>query len=322
MLSVAHEAAASDVAAAAASMQAAHNSKPVSRNASPASSTSAGGSSFSPVSSTMMCSSSERSPAASVSTRASESSPVAGGSKLEFDDLAPAYIKTAFFDSLASRVLSLSSVFEANDLIPAVGTPSTISVPPGFEKVLVEKPPGLEFVGSANSYVSMRTPGALPTLSTAPMMLAGRQQEARWAPVPALPRWPSSPLSSPMLGIMTSPATPPAAPAAAPAAPVLKLELSEALPEPTVGSPEIPTVGSITHRLGNCKPCAFLFTKGCTNGVECPFCHLCEAGARKRRQKERKDMKKEMQLWVEHQATAHGGMLDAYAAVGLSAGPR
>merc|ERR1712216_76318 len=42
-----------------------------------------------------------------------------------------------------------------------------------------------------------------------------------------------------------------------------------------IGSPECPTIGSQGHHFGTCKPCAFLYTKGCGNGSDCPFCHLC-----------------------------------------------
>merc|ERR1712232_820114 len=59
--------------------------------------------------------------------------------------------------------------------------------------------------------------------------------------------------------------------------------------EPQVGSPELPTVGSIGHHAGNCRPCAFMWKgSGCSNGVDCPFCHLCDRNEKKRRQKEKK----------------------------------
>jgi len=73
--------------------------------------------------------------------------------------------------------------------------------------------------------------------------------------------------------------------------------LADVLVEPELGSAEYPTVGSGRHRLGSCKPCAFLHTKGCQNGTQCPFCHICEPGAKKRRQKERKEQRRELNRW-------------------------
>eukprot|EP00930_Biecheleria_cincta_P037256 TRINITY_DN2554_c0_g1_i1.p1 TRINITY_DN2554_c0_g1~~TRINITY_DN2554_c0_g1_i1.p1 ORF type:complete len:401 (+),score=79.06 TRINITY_DN2554_c0_g1_i1:45-1205(+) len=64
-----------------------------------------------------------------------------------------------------------------------------------------------------------------------------------------------------------------------------QLRIAELLPENRVGTPEMPTVGSFGHHSGTCKPCAFLFTKGCDIGANCSFCHLCPPGEKKRRQK-------------------------------------
>jgi len=50
----------------------------------------------------------------------------------------------------------------------------------------------------------------------------------------------------------------------------------------------LPSIGSAGHRLGRCKPCAFIGTKGCNSGTDCRFCHLCEVGEKKRRQKEKR----------------------------------
>lgn len=56
-----------------------------------------------------------------------------------------------------------------------------------------------------------------------------------------------------------------------------------------LGSPEMPTVGSAGHNHGQCKPCAFVWKgDGCGNGVQCPFCHLCDPGEKKRRAKDKK----------------------------------
>jgi len=44
------------------------------------------------------------------------------------------------------------------------------------------------------------------------------------------------------------------------------------------------------HKMGNCKPCAYFLykTDGCRNADDCEFCHLCEPGEKKRRQKEKR----------------------------------
>lgn len=72
------------------------------------------------------------------------------------------------------------------------------------------------------------------------------------------------------------------------------LMLAEALPEPALGSSELPTVGSAAHYVGSCKPCAFLYTKGCGNGLDCPFCHLCPPDEKRRRQKDKQAAFREM----------------------------
>jgi len=61
-----------------------------------------------------------------------------------------------------------------------------------------------------------------------------------------------------------------------------------------LGSPDMPTMGSAGHWIGDCKPCAFYHKRGCTNGVECNFCHLCDSSEKKRRQKEKVQQLKEM----------------------------
>lgn len=55
---------------------------------------------------------------------------------------------------------------------------------------------------------------------------------------------------------------------------------------PDVSQPELPTMGSAKHRLGQCKPCAFAWKpEGCESGAECKFCHLCPPGEKQRRKK-------------------------------------
>jgi len=64
-----------------------------------------------------------------------------------------------------------------------------------------------------------------------------------------------------------------------------------------LGSEAIPTVGSAGHYLRACKPCAFVNTKGCKDGVGCKFCHLCEPGEKKRRKKEKNAFRRAVNRW-------------------------
>mmetsp|Transcript_15088 Transcript_15088/g.33189 ORF Transcript_15088/g.33189 Transcript_15088/m.33189 type:complete len:222 (-) Transcript_15088:175-840(-) len=60
-------------------------------------------------------------------------------------------------------------------------------------------------------------------------------------------------------------------------------------------------VGSAGHHLGLCKPCAFVNTKGCASGMQCQFCHLCQPGTKKLRQKEKR-------LFFGTMKRLHGGL--------------
>eukprot|EP00439_Symbiodinium_sp_Y106_P000724 s5128_g1.t1 len=53
----------------------------------------------------------------------------------------------------------------------------------------------------------------------------------------------------------------------------------------------MPSVGSVGHAEGTCRPCAFVFKKGCDSGSQCTFCHLCPPGEKKRRMKEKSTKK-------------------------------
>jgi len=54
---------------------------------------------------------------------------------------------------------------------------------------------------------------------------------------------------------------------------------------PATSGRELPSAGSTGHGMGQCRPCAFWTTKGCSSGQDCQFCHLCAPGEKKRRQK-------------------------------------
>lgn len=65
-------------------------------------------------------------------------------------------------------------------------------------------------------------------------------------------------------------------------------EHSNVSSDPKLNLTEVPNIGSLSHAVGDCKPCAFFITKGCENGSNCKFCHLCDAGEKKRRLKAKK----------------------------------
>jgi len=59
-----------------------------------------------------------------------------------------------------------------------------------------------------------------------------------------------------------------------------------AMQSDTIGLSNLPSVGSAGHSLGACKPCGFLHSVGgCKHGVNCAYCHLCDANERKLRKK-------------------------------------
>merc|ERR1712232_1232732 len=60
---------------------------------------------------------------------------------------------------------------------------------------------------------------------------------------------------------------------------------------------EFPSKGSYGHYTGSCKPCAFLHNRGCENGINCPFCHLCEEGEKKKRRKEKQQIRKDAKTY-------------------------
>lgn len=79
-----------------------------------------------------------------------------------------------------------------------------------------------------------------------------------------------------------------AVPASPEQGPAYVPEHSDVNPDPKFKLNELPSIGSLGHDTGDCKPCAFFNTKGCGNEKSCKFCHLCDPGEKKRRLKIKK----------------------------------
>eukprot|EP00404_Azadinium_spinosum_P016406 CAMPEP_0180528206 /NCGR_PEP_ID=MMETSP1036_2-20121128/60659_1 /TAXON_ID=632150 /ORGANISM="Azadinium spinosum, Strain 3D9" /LENGTH=235 /DNA_ID=CAMNT_0022541719 /DNA_START=36 /DNA_END=740 /DNA_ORIENTATION=- len=78
----------------------------------------------------------------------------------------------------------------------------------------------------------------------------------------------------------------------------IRLHLEGALSDPLLNQQDVlPSLGSKGHFLGICKPCAFVFKRGCENGSNCEFCHLCPPGTKKFRKREHKAVGASMQAF-------------------------
>jgi hypothetical protein len=68
---------------------------------------------------------------------------------------------------------------------------------------------------------------------------------------------------------------------------VLPAEIeNNGLPSPPSSSPSLtsPSIGSMLHGSGQCKPCLFFHrAEGCWKGRECSHCHACPPDATKGR---------------------------------------
>jgi hypothetical protein len=82
------------------------------------------------------------------------------------------------------------------------------------------------------------------------------------------------------------------------------LRLAEAIAPPELGGPELPSIGSLLHHRGECRPCTFFHTRGCENKEDCQFCHLCGPREKKKRTKALKAAQREATFVALEQARA------------------
>jgi len=68
----------------------------------------------------------------------------------------------------------------------------------------------------------------------------------------------------------------------------------------------LPSLGSTGHSKSTCKPCGFFHKAGCAAGAECNYCHLCDSGEKKRRQREKREMFRDATR-LGHHIAARGG---------------
>lgn len=169
-------------------------------------------------------------------------------------------VKNTFIDMGTKRDTSLERfVRERREhSCPArSGTRHTVD-PHGISDVAVV------YVARRSQFHALPTNSALPASANLGIKAQNSQAEACVKPIPAK-NSSSIPVTSemPQLQVIRL-------------ADALRLEDAAADTGPISGMQELPSVGSLGHFRGQCKPCAFVHTKGCTNGKRCQFCHLCD----------------------------------------------
>lgn len=149
------------------------------------------------------------------------------------------------------------------------GMPAAVSTPPPQPPVL---PPQMQF---------------LPPPPLLPPVLNAQTRGPQFlppAPCSTVAVMQPPPAQAPILSQEMQAPSIPLPPSSAPV-----LHLVEASSAPSGSTTNLPSIGSAEHCLGTCRPCAFFHAKGCSNGVNCIYCHLCDAGEKKRRMKEKRE---------------------------------
>lgn len=206
------------------------------------------------------------------------------------------YLRCGYPCSL--RVKNTFLEFEDLPAEEAVASPQRAASAPPSEKRGRVGPPQC-VLEQDPSYPPPRTSAKQAALLPPPALFAALPKTAM-PPMPVRPGrcgpgplkdspHPLSAASAPVPPIAAGPVPPASVPKAAPAGGgvVSPGGLAGGETRPVPGTTTFPTVGSMGHYLGKCKPCAFMHTSGCTNGSGCAFCHLCGPGVRKKRQVDR-----------------------------------
>jgi len=201
-----------------------------------------------------------------------------------YDYPVPLFVRNTFIEAGVPRPLSLEEFFEERRVRSCpLESPPGLGCEDGAAKMPGGPLPLTTTGGAMNSaFAAAASASAAVAAATRCLMRGGVSRGA------GTPSSPPMGIQQPVfnlrlsdevsLGSMT-----PSSPPTRPQPPILRL--ADAITERSLGSPEMPTLGSAGHLLGNCRPCAFYHTKGCGNGTQCPFCHICPPGEKKRRQK-------------------------------------
>jgi len=187
----------------------------------------------------------------------------------EFDYPAPLFVKNTFIHAEIGRPLSLDEFFEER---------RWESCPVSLVDREVEAVCPATPTSPRNIPATLAQPSA-SLLPDRPLMESASPWRLCIPPPPTEPPVLFAEQSQPIEPPVAVPAPPPPV---HPTCGAVVLELSRVL-EADLG---LPSVGSTDHSRRTCRPCAHFHTsKGCNNGRECRFCHLCPPGELKRQQR-------------------------------------
>jgi len=236
-----------------------------------------------------------------------------------YDYPAPFFVRNAFIEAGVPRTLSLEEFLEERRVhsCPVESSPGL-----GYEDSAATLPRGPSPLtttgGAVNSALAAAASASAAVAAATRCLMRGRVSRDSPSPgvqqpifnlptqIPSHPDGcirgftpsPSSPVvQQPTFNLWLSDevsrrSTIPSSPPLWPQPPILRL--ADAIAEHSPDLAEMPTLGPASHILGNCRPCAFYYTKGCGNGTQCSFCHICPPGEKKRRQKDKAVLCREM----------------------------
>lgn len=210
-------------------------------------------------------------------------------------------VKNTFIHGAIGQPVSLDGFYEEREIRSCPASGIGIPIPPGLEEGENEDADDDDEEVNAAAIpapesIAEALPVGIPPPPPAPPTLAAPEVPVETAPPPP-------PLQEPSLGLFAPPVIQePSFGMYAP--PVIQGPpnwFSESVMPLTTanvlsGLPNgLPTIGSEAHQYGECKPCAYASIKGCKNGAQCQFCHLCPPGELKRRQKAKRSNQRALQ---------------------------
>lgn len=218
------------------------------------------------------------------------------------------HAEPAGLQSMISEVTTIDQFANDSAMCQNVAYNTTSNIGCTIDQTVFEQWPPVE-----NRLNTLRMSGSQIHQSiteTSPMPMSPPMQFVQMASCAAPPSNGLQTVNVSMLPVPPPPRSPPPPLETVPVAPPV-LRLADALQLPVVAGPLAPSLGSLLHHSGECRPCTFFHTRGCQNADMCEFCHLCGPGEKKKRLRAEKSFKRQSQIAAVQNARAVLANLDA-----------